>query len=190
MKWLTRTSRSDGARISGPGRLGAAGGRTDQPFAESVCSDRGRERPGDGGDRAVEREFSEHAEAFDGVAGDRARSDHQAERNGKVVVAAFFREIGRRKIDGDALRRKPEPNGVERAADALAALGHRLVGKADNGESRNARSDLHLNVDAARLDPLESDRGDPREHRQTPVLDCFYSSEALARRGYGYCAFK
>jgi hypothetical protein len=26
-----------------------------------------------------------------------------------------------------------------------------------------------LHIDAARLDPLESDRGDPREHRSTPV---------------------
>jgi hypothetical protein len=52
---------------------------------------------------------------------------------------------------------------------ALTTLGDGLVGQADDGEGRHARADLHLHIDAARLDPLESDRRDPREHRLTPV---------------------
>jgi hypothetical protein len=42
-------------------------------------------------------------------------------------------------------------------ANTLAALGDCLVGKADDGEGRDARADLDLHVDGARLDPLESD---------------------------------
>ncbi len=57
------------------------------------------------------------------------------------------------------------PDGVQRAAHPLAALGHGLVGEADNGEGGKSRPDLDLHVDGARFDALESDRRDPREHR-------------------------
>ena len=79
-------------------------------------------------------------------------------------MAAFLGQIGRREIDGDALRRQREPDGVQRAAHPLAALGHGLVGQSDDGEGRHAGPDLHLHIDGARLDPLEGDGGDPREH--------------------------
>ena len=48
-------------------------------------------------------------------------------------MAPFLGQIGRSEIDGDAFRREREPDGVQRAAHPLSALGHRLVGQADNG---------------------------------------------------------
>lgn len=54
------------------------------------------------------------------------------------------------------------------SAPPLAAFRHGLVGKSDNGEGGEPRPDLDLHVDGARLDPFESDRRDPREHRQNP----------------------
>ena len=78
--------------------------------------------------------------------------------------ASFLGEVGRGEIDGDALWREREPDGVERPAHPLAAFGHRLVGTADNGEGGQARPDLHQHV-PARLDALERDRRDPRKHR-------------------------
>jgi hypothetical protein len=83
-------------------------------------------------------------------------------------MAAFFRKIGRRQIDDDAFRRQREPDGVQRAAHPLAALGHRLVGQADNGEGGHAGADLDLHVHGAGLDAFKGDRGDPREHTKTP----------------------
>jgi hypothetical protein len=63
-----------------------------------------------------------------------------------------------------------EPDGVQRPAHPLAAFCHGLVGKADDGEGGQPRSDLDLHVNGARLDALESDRGDTREHgSKTPV---------------------
>jgi len=49
---------------------------------------------------------------------------------------------------------------MERGPDAIAALGNRLVGEADDREMRPARRDLHLNVDRDRLDPLKRNRRD------------------------------
>jgi hypothetical protein len=152
-------STSCGARIgSGPSRFRAARGGADQSLAKRIGADRCRQRAGDGSDRAVERQFAEHAEAFDRITGDRAHCRHQPERYGKIVMAALFRQIGRGEVDGDALRRQREPDRVQRAAHPLFAFSHRLVRQSDNGEVRQPRPDLHLDVDGARLDPLESDR--------------------------------
>jgi hypothetical protein len=96
-------------------------------------------------------------------------------------MAAFLGQVGRRKIDGNALRRQREPDGVERAAYPLAALRHRLVGEADNGEGGQTRPDLHLHIDAAGLDAFEGDGGDPREH-DVPPFEAFTCSELGRRR--------
>ena len=50
------------------------------------------------------------------------------------------------------------------AVSAFAALGHRLVGQADEDEGHRTGSDLHLNIDRPRFDPLERDRCHPRNH--------------------------
>ena len=142
--------------------------RADQALAERVRADRRGKRAGDRGDRAVKRKLAEHAIALDGVRRDGADRHHQPERDGKIVVAAFLGQVGRREIDGDALWRQREADGVQRAAHPLAALGHGLVGEADNGEGGEPRPDLHLHIDGTRLDALEGDGGDPREHRLKP----------------------
>ncbi len=49
--------------------------------------------------------------------------------------------------------------------DPLAALADRLVGQADDQEPGQARSDLHLHLDRARLQPQERHRGDMRDHK-------------------------
>jgi hypothetical protein len=139
------------------------------PLAERIRPDGGRQRARHRGDRAIERKLAQHAIAVDGIPRDGPHGDHEAEGNGEVVVAAFLGQVGRRKIDGDAFRRQGKPDGVQRAAHPLAALGHGLVRKADDGEGGQARPDLHLHVDGARLNALEGDRGDSREHN-TPVL--------------------
>jgi hypothetical protein len=126
--------RENGHVRGGPGRFGAARRGADQSFAKSIGTDRSWKGSGNRGNRAIERQFAEHQEAFDRITSDRAGCRHQPEHDGKVVMAAFFRQIGGSKIDGDPLRREREPDGIECAAHLLSALGHGLVGEADNGK--------------------------------------------------------
>jgi hypothetical protein len=160
----------DGHVGCGPCGLGPARSGTDQPLPERVRADGDRERASDGSDRSVERQLAEHAETFDRIAGNGAGRSHEPEHDRQVVMAAFLREVGGSEIDGDAFRRQREADGIERPAHPLAAFRYRLVGQPDDGEVWKPRSDLDLHVNGARLDALESDRGDTREHgSKTPV---------------------
>ena len=93
-----------------------------------------------------------------------ANRGHQAERDRQVVVAAFFRQVGRGQIDGYSPRRQRQPGSDHRRAHPLARLRHGLVGKSHDGESRHAGRDLHLHIDGPDLDALERNRGDPLNH--------------------------
>jgi hypothetical protein len=75
-------------------------------------------------------------------------------------MAAFLGQIGGREIDGDAARRQREPGGDQRRAHPFVRLGNRFVGQADDGEGRHAGRHLDLDVDRARLDAFERNRGD------------------------------
>ena len=60
-----------------------------------------------------------------------------AERDGKVIMAALFRQVGGGEVHRDVLVGHAETDGVQRVPDALAALGHRLVRQPDDGERRD-----------------------------------------------------
>ena len=176
LKWLASWISERGARISisprGPGRLRPAGRRADQPVAAPVGRHRGRQHAGDRGDRAVERQLAEHGEAVERVGRDRPDRRHDAERDRQVVMAAFLGQVGRGEVDGDALGRQREPGGDQRRAHPLARFGDRLVGEPDDHEGDVAGRDLHLHVDGARLDALEGDRRNARDHAGTPQSGC------------------
>ncbi len=152
-----------------PRRLRAAGRRTDQAFLARIGADRGGKHAGHRRDRAVEAEFAEHGEAGQRIRRDRADRRHQPERDRQVVMAAFLGQVGGRQIDDDPPRRQRQPRGDQRRADPLARLRHRLVGQADDGESRQAGRDLHLHVDRAGLDPLKGDGRNPLNHARTSL---------------------
>ncbi len=95
---------------------------------------------------------------------------HQGERDGQVVMAALLGEVGRGEIDDDALGRQRQAGGMQRAPHPFAALGHRLVGQADDDEARQAGHDLHLDIDGNRLDALKRHGGDVRDHARLPRL--------------------
>jgi len=79
-------------------------------------------------------------------------------------MAAFLRQIGGREVDRDSPRRQRETRGDQCRPHPLARLRHRLVGQADDGESRQARRDLDLHIDRAGLDPLKRHRGNALDH--------------------------
>ena len=147
-----------------PGRFRPAGRRTDQALAAAIGAHRGRQHAGNGGDRAVEPKLAQNGKAIQGVMRDGADRRHQPERDWKVVMAAFLRQIGGREIDGDAARRQRQPGCDQRRAYALARLGNGLVGQAYDVESGQAGRDLHLHVDGAGLDALERNRADALNH--------------------------
>ena len=159
-----RAGREDLDVAARPCRFGAARGRADEALAAAVGGDRRREHAGHSRDRPVERQFAQHREAVEGIRGQGADGGHHAESDGKVVMASLLREVGRRQVDGDPLRRQGEAGGDEGGAHPFARFGHRLVGKAHDVESHIARRDLHLHIDGSRLDPLEGDGGDACNH--------------------------
>ena len=58
-----------------------------------------------------------------------------AERHRKIEAGAFLANVGRRQIDGNALRGgEVEPAILDRGLDALTALFNRDVGKSDHIE--------------------------------------------------------
>ena len=117
-----------------PGRLGPAGRRADQPLAHGVGADRRRQRTRHGADRGIERQLADGSIALDGVGRDGAHRHHHGERDRQVEVAALLGQVGGREVDRDVLEGQAEADGVQRVAHALAALRHRLVGQADDGE--------------------------------------------------------
>ena len=64
----------------------------------------------------------------------------------------------------------PEAISAERTRSRDS--GDRLVGEADDHEDDVAGRDLHLHVDRPRLDALEGDRRNARDHAGTPQSGC------------------
>jgi len=115
-----------------------------------------RQHAGNAAERAVERQLAQHDVARDGFARHHAHGREKAEGDRQVVVAALLGEVGRREVDGDALRRQGKAEGAESSAHALAAFAHRLVCQADHDEGKLARRHQHLHVDRQHVDALES----------------------------------
>src|SRR6266436_1440377 len=79
-------------------------------------------------------------------------------------MAAFLGKIGGREVDRDSSRRKRETRGDQRGTHPFARLRHRLVGQSNDGESRQPRGDLDLDVDRTGLDSLKRHRGNALDH--------------------------
>jgi hypothetical protein len=131
--------------------------------------------------RAVETEFAQDREAGHRIVRNGADRRHQAKRDRQVVVTAFLGQIGGRKIDGDAAGREREARRDHRRAHALARLRYGLVRQADNGEGRQARRHLHLDIDRPNLDALERHRGDALDHVR-PCLQARVAELAFSRK--------
>ena len=107
-------------------------------------------------ERSVLCQLAQHHKVLQALARQNAHGGEKGERNRQVVVAAFLGQISRRQIDRDALRRKRQAKCPQRCPHPLAALAHRLVGKADDGEGDGPRRDHDLDVDGQDVDALES----------------------------------
>ena len=127
--------------------------------------DGGQQHAGRNGDPRIEAQLADRDIVRKGFGVGRSDRRKQAQRNRQIVMRAFLRQVGGRQVDGDDLGRKRKANRGQRGADSLAAFGDRLVGKADDGELRNAGRQLNLHLDGAGFEAEVSDSGDGRGHQ-------------------------
>ncbi len=92
------------------------------------------------------------------------RGQH-AERDWQIERRAGLADVGRRQVDGYAVRRKLEAGVADRAAHAVAALAHARVGQADHLKRRQAERDVDFDLHQAGLDPEDGGGPDAGEHR-------------------------
>ena len=125
-KWLASAIRLSGAMTGRSSPAQAASGPQGpgqiSPRPSALAPIAAGSTPATGGDAAVERQLAEHHMLADRIGRDGAHRHHQPERDRQVVMAAFLRQIGRREIDGDALRRQRQAGGVQRRMHPLAAF--------------------------------------------------------------------
>ena len=153
----------------GPRRLGPRLLRADQAEAASVGGHRRGQHADDGGERAIQRQLAEHDVGRQHVGRQGADRRHDAERDRQVVMTALLGQVGGREVDDDALGRQRQPRGEQRRAHPLLRFRDRLVAEADNAEIDVAARYLDLDVDRARLDPLERHGRNSNNHRARPT---------------------
>jgi len=114
------------------------------------------------GDRTVEPELAQHAEAGERVRGMR-RSPSSGRARSAVVMAAFLGQVGGARLTvmrraGSATRRRSEPRA------RAPFLRHRLVGQADDIEGRRPGATCTCTSHVRGLDALEGDSRDTLDH--------------------------
>ena len=157
--------------LAGPGGFRALGRRADQPLLAGGGMQGGKQHAGHRQAGAIEAKLPHRDKFIERIGRQHAHRGEQAERDGQIIMAAFLGQIGRRQIDDDALGRQRQADGVEGGGDPLAAFLHRLVGQADGDEAHRPGRDLHLHIDAARLQPQERHRADMGHHPPSPPTD-------------------
>ncbi len=145
------------APSSRPGGLGTVGFRADQAQAHGVDRHGRRKGAGDRRDPPVQRQLADGGPVAQDVGRDHPHRRQHAQGDGQVVVAALLGKIRGREVDDGPLVRKRQAQAGEGAAHPLAALAHSLVAKANDHHPGLAAGELHLDLDAARLNTLERD---------------------------------
>ena len=173
-----RTRGEDGD-LPGPGRLGPVGLGTDQAQPHGRGRHRRRQGPADRGDLAVQPQFADRGPAVQRVGRDHPERRHQHQADGQVEMTTLLGQVGRGQVGDDPFRRQAQADTGKGPAHPFAALGHRLVRQADDGETGLGCPDqLHLNVDPARLDPVEGHRHHASDHDALPL----YGKEQITNR--------
>ena len=145
--------RGDHLHLPRPGSFGALRRGADQPHFLPARMERGEQDAGRGRGAPVQPQFAHDDIARQRFGIDHAHGAQQRQRDRQVEMRAFLWQVGGREIDGDALGRQRQADRGNGVAHALAAFGHRLVGKADEDEIGQARHQLALHLHGARLQP-------------------------------------
>src|SRR5260370_2623666 len=183
--------RADDAQRSHRGRFVRIGRRDDElanvRVTRESCGD--RQRSAHRREGSVEVKLANDHASGEVVVVKKLYRVQNAESNREVESRSFFLHIGRREIDGDVARRKPESAVVQRRANARIGLAHGGIGKTDEGESRFRRlSGVDFDGDAYRVDPEGRGRPNFCEHGVPAMRKS--RTEATSARGKSHaCEF-
>ena len=83
--------------------------------------------------RAVQREFAQEEAAFH-IGRHLLGQDQQGDGDGQIIRGAFFAQVGRGQVDGQAAAGIAETGIVDRSAHALGGFLHCGVGQPDQGD--------------------------------------------------------
>ena len=150
--------------IPGPGGFRANLFRTDDANPARDRPEGRGQYPGDFRQLPVQRQFAKHQ-----ISGDFLRRKHphlhqDPDGDRQIVVTAFLDDVGRGKIDGDALWRQGKTKRTQRRPDPVLALVHGLGRKADDGKGGQPVAHMHLNIDIEGIHPLKRHCPNPRNH--------------------------
>ena len=152
---------ADERRLTGPF---ARHDQSLQPGAARSFGDRQRARRV--AQLAAERQLAEHRVGPERLARNLIARGEHAERERRVESRADLAQERRREVGGDPRLGELEPGVVDRRADPVSRLPHRGVSEADDRERRQAAADVDLDRHLPRIDPVDRERGDAREHRR------------------------
>jgi hypothetical protein len=150
---------------AGKGSLSRRVGRTEKAFdAEAPRAFGDGEDTTDPSQATVEGQLADGGGPLERTARHLLRSSEQRQRDRQVESGTLLAQLGRRKVDRDAARRKVQLGRGNPAADPLARLLAGAVGEPDDREAGNAVADVGFHVDAARLESDESVRDRACKH--------------------------
>jgi hypothetical protein len=118
---------------------------------------------GDGSYFSAQRELAKERPRPGGRA-DLPVADQDAKGDGEVERGAALAHLGRGEVHRDPARRVIEPTVADGAANPLAGLGESGVGKADDGQTRQAVGDVDLDADDPPVETGEGGREERGEH--------------------------
>ena len=162
-------ARGEHRHAAGPACLGALLGRADQACALRAGVERGDQHPGARDHPSVERQLADRDPVAQLLGIGHAHGGQQSQRDRQVVMRSVLGQIGGGEVDGDALGREREAHRGQRRLHPLAALAHRLVGQADDIETRQAGADVALHLHGACLQPEIGNGSCQRDHLLAPL---------------------
>ena len=86
-------------RFAGPGRLGPASLRADEPKTQGARSHGRRQGAGHCGDLAIEVKLTDGGPTVQGILRDNSHGRHQGEGDGQVEMIAFLGQVRRGEVD-------------------------------------------------------------------------------------------
>ena len=129
--------RGDDLDLARPGRFGTLRFGTDQPSPLARCVDCREQYARRRGHPAIQTKLTDDDVTGKRFGIDDPRRAQHGKRDRQIVMRPFFRQVGRRQIDGDPLGWKRKSQRRDRAADTLTTFVDRFVTQPDDGEVRH-----------------------------------------------------